>query len=136
MDTDSPVRGAELLPIYARDCPSRTVLDVLATRWSLYVLGILHRSDRPLRFTELRRYIEGITQKSLTQTLRNLERAGLINRTVYPTIPPRVEYALTELGTQAERLTTAIADWSVENAPRVMAAREAYDSRPEPAPVR
>ncbi|GLY79444.1 winged helix-turn-helix transcriptional regulator [Actinoallomurus iriomotensis] len=117
-----------------KDCPSRTVLDVLANKWSLYVLGLLRRHERPLRFTELRRRIEGVTQKSLTQALRNLERDGLISRTVYPTIPPRVEYALTDLGVEAGTLTTAIADWSLTNAARVHAARAAYDDRPADQP--
>ncbi|GEB48383.1 MULTISPECIES: winged helix-turn-helix transcriptional regulator [Streptomyces] len=122
MDTDSQI-------VYAKDCPSRTVVSVLANKWSLYILGLLGQSDRPLRFTELRRHIEGVTQKSLTQALRNLERDGLVSRTVYPTIPPRVEYALTDLGHEAGALTTAIADWSRTNAARVQAARAAYDAR-------
>jgi DNA-binding HxlR family transcriptional regulator len=113
----------------AQDCPARTVLEVLANKWSLYVLGILHREQRALRFTELRRRIEGVTQKSLTQALRNLERDGLISRTVYPEVPPRVEYALTDLGTEAGTLTNIITDWSVANAPSVHAARAAYDQR-------
>ncbi|MCO5969267.1 winged helix-turn-helix transcriptional regulator [Actinoallomurus soli] len=114
---------------YAKDCPSRTVVDVLANKWVLYVLGLLRQYERPLRFTELRRHIEGVTQKSLTQALRNLERDGLISRTVYPTVPPRVEYALTDLGVEAGALTGAIADWSKANAPRVLRARAAYDGR-------
>ncbi len=118
------------LPVYARDCPSRTVLEVLANKWSLYVLGLLERNGRPLRFSELKRAIEGVTQKSLTQTLRNLERDGLVSRTVYPTAPPAVEYALTELGVEAGQLTAAIAEWSLANAPSVQAAREAFDNRP------
>ncbi|WP_020494694.1 winged helix-turn-helix transcriptional regulator [Sciscionella marina] len=122
MDTDLEYR-------YAKDCPSRTVVDVLANKWSLYILGLLRRHDRPLRFTELRRRVEGVTQKSLTQALRNLERDGLVSRTVYPTIPPHVEYALTELGVEAGVLTAAIADWSQANVSRVLAARSAYDDR-------
>ncbi|GAA4855477.1 winged helix-turn-helix transcriptional regulator [Saccharopolyspora rosea] len=115
--------------VYSEDCPSRTVLDVLANKWSLYILGLLRRHGRPLRFTELRRRIEGVTQKSLTQALRNLERDGLVSRTIYPTIPPRVEYALTELGVEAGTLTAAIADWSRTNATRIHTARSAYDNR-------
>ncbi|WAP60278.1 winged helix-turn-helix transcriptional regulator [Streptomyces sp. S465] len=122
MDTNSGIT-------YAKDCPSRTVLSVLANKWSLYVLGVLSGNDRPLRFTELRRSIEGVTQKSLTQALRNLERDGLVSRTIHPTIPPRVEYRLTGLGREAGTLTTAIADWSKTNAARVHAARAAYDAR-------
>ena len=115
--------------VYAKDCPSRTVVDVLANKWTLYVLGLLRHYERPLRFTELRRQVEGVTQKSLTQALRNLERDGLISRTVHPTIPPKVEYALTELGAEAGTLTSAIADWSLANASRVLAARQDYDER-------
>ncbi|WP_202232537.1 winged helix-turn-helix transcriptional regulator [Actinacidiphila reveromycinica] len=114
---------------YAKDCPSRTVVSVLANKWALYILGVLGRNDRPLRFTVLRRHIEGVTQKSLTQALRNLERDGLVRRTVYPTVPPRVEYSLTDLGREAGALTTAIADWSKANATRVLTARAAYDGR-------
>ncbi|UKD52426.1 helix-turn-helix transcriptional regulator [Amycolatopsis sp. FU40] len=114
---------------YAKACPSRTVMDVLANKWTLYVLGLLRQHERPLRFTELRRGVEGVTQKSLTQVLRNLERDGLVTRTIYPTIPPRVEYALTDLGRDVGALTGAIADWSKANAGRVHAARAAYDDR-------
>lgn len=78
---------------YGRDCPSRTVIDVLANKWALYVLGALRRFDRPLRFNELRRLLDGVTQKMLTQTLRTLERDGLVTRTLYPAVPVRVEYA-------------------------------------------
>jgi DNA-binding HxlR family transcriptional regulator len=134
METMLVEPGGTALPAFTQDCPSRTVLDVIASKWTLYVLGLLHLSGRPLRFTELRRHIGGgVSQKSLTQTLRNLERDGLVTRTVYPTVPPRVDYALTELGKQAERLTTAIATWSVENAPLMLAARDAFDHRPDPA---
>jgi DNA-binding HxlR family transcriptional regulator len=81
--------------VYRRDCPSRTVVAVLADKWALYVLGALRMHDRPMRFNELRRLLDGITQKMLTQTLRALERDGLVSRTVYATVPPSVEYALT-----------------------------------------
>lgn len=124
MDTDAGRK-------YAKDCPSRTVVDVLANKWSLYILSLLRGHERPLRFTELRRGVEGVTQKSLTQALRNLERGGLISRTVYPTIPPKVEYGLTELGVEAGTLTAAIADWSRVNADRIHEAREVYDKRRE-----
>jgi DNA-binding HxlR family transcriptional regulator len=106
-------------------------MDVLGNKWTLYVLGLLRQHDRPLRFTEVRRRVEGVTQKSLTQVLRNLERDGLVRRTIYPTIPPRVEYSLTGLGVEIGTLTGSIADWSKANADRVVAARAAYDNRPE-----
>lgn len=114
---------------YGRDCPSRTVIDVLANKWALYVLGALRRFDRPLRFNELRRLLDGVTQKMLTQTLRTLERDGLVTRTLYPAVPVRVEYALTPLGVEAGRLTTAIAEWSVTHAHQIHASRADYDGR-------
>ncbi|MFF4344600.1 winged helix-turn-helix transcriptional regulator [Kitasatospora sp. NPDC001540] len=114
---------------YRRDCPSRTVVELLADKWVLYALAALRRSERPLRFNELRRLLDGITQKMLAQTLRSLERDGLVRRTVYPTVPPSVEYALTELGLEAGKLTAAIGAWSVRHAPAVHAARAAYDTR-------
>src|SRR6266545_4281346 len=94
----------EMWATYRRDCPSRTVLEVLANKWALYVLGALRRHDGPMRFSELRRLLDGITQKMLTQTLRALERDGLVSRTVYPTVPPRVEYGLTDIGVEPGQL--------------------------------
>ncbi|MFC8719371.1 winged helix-turn-helix transcriptional regulator [Kitasatospora sp. NPDC057198] len=131
--------SAEDWPVtYRRDCPSRTVMEVLANKWVLYALAALRRSERPLRFNELRRLLDGITQKMLSQTLRALERDGLVRRTVYPTVPPSVEYALTELGVEAGQLTAAIGNWSVRHARSVQAARAAYDERtatpPPPLP--
>lgn len=122
---------------YRRDCPSRTVVEVLANKWTLYVLAALRRQDGPLRFNELRRLLDGITQKMLTQTLRELEQVGLVRRTVYATVPPRVEYALSDLGVEAGQLTTAIAEWSVAHVPEIAAARQAFDlqRRAEPRPV-
>ncbi len=123
---------------YRRDCPSRTVVEVLASKWALYVLAALRRYDRPMRFSELRRVLDGITQKMLTQTLRALERDGLVSRTVYPTVPPRVDYELTALGVEAGQLTAAIADWSVAHAREILTARGRFDERDAapPAPVR
>lgn len=116
---------------YGRTCPSRTVIEVLANKWALYVLGALRRFERPLRFNELRRLLDGVTQKVLTQTLRSLERDGLITRTVHPEVPVRVEYALTPLGEDAGQLTSAIAEWSVSHAREIHASRAGYDSRNE-----
>lgn len=129
MDTATDGVKADWIATYRRGCPSRTVLETLASKWTPYVLGALRRFDRPMRFNELRRLIEGITQKMLTQTLRTLERDGLVSRTVYPTIPPQVEYALTALGREVGVLTQAIGDWSVANVPEILAARRAYDQR-------
>lgn len=112
---------------YLAACPSRQILDVLANKWTMLVMGAL--SGGPLRFGELRRRLDGITQKMLTQTLRTLERDGLVARTVYPTIPPKVEYAATELGESVTSLMHAIRAWSEENINAVLDARDAYDVR-------
>jgi DNA-binding HxlR family transcriptional regulator len=123
--------------VYRRSCPSRTVVEVLANKWALYVLGALRRYERPMRFSLLRRLLDGITQKMLTQTLRTLERDGLVLRTVYPTVPPRVEYSLTPLGVDVGRLTSQISDWSLAHVDDIVAARAEFDARAaiEPTPV-
>ena len=120
---------AEWHAVYRRGCPSRTVVEVLANKWALYTLGALRRYQVPVRFNELRRMLDGVTQKMLTQTLKTLERDGLITRTVYPTVPPRVEYALTELGRGVGELANAIGDWSAAHVDEIEAARRAYDAR-------
>ncbi|MFE1879549.1 winged helix-turn-helix transcriptional regulator [Streptomyces diastatochromogenes] len=86
-------------------------------------------SGGPMRFGELRRRLDGITQKMLTQTLRTLERDGLVTRTVYPIIPPKVEYAATGLGESVTALMHGIRTWSEENINSVLDARDAYDAR-------
>ncbi|SFJ44070.1 winged helix-turn-helix transcriptional regulator [Amycolatopsis sacchari] len=129
MDTKS-------LPVFSADCPSRTIVDVLANKWVLYVLGLLRAADRPLRFGELKRSVEGVTQKSLTKTLRTLERDGFVDRRVHATVPPRVEYRLTDLGRDAGQLLTALNDWAKHNAPKVVSSRETFDAgQPREAPA-
>jgi DNA-binding HxlR family transcriptional regulator len=113
---------------YLRTCPSRTVLDLLANKWVTLIVPALRGG--PMRFGELRRRLDGITQKSLTQALRALERDGLIIRTVYPTIPPRVDYALTDLGRNASGLLGALCTWAEQHIPDIVAARTSYDERP------
>ncbi|MGW2426639.1 winged helix-turn-helix transcriptional regulator [Streptomyces sp. NPDC001709] len=108
---------------YLAACPSRQILDVLANKWTMLVMGALPAG--PVRFGELRRRLDGITQKMLTQTLRTLERDGLVTRTVYPTIPPKDEYAATELGESVTALMHAIRAWSEENINAVLDARDA-----------
>jgi len=97
------------------------------------------RSDRiegrALRFTELRRTIDGISQRMLTVTLRHLERDGLVERLVYPVVPPRVEYRLTPLGSSLHDTIQGLVDWTERHQTRIAAAREAYDIRAEPEPV-
>jgi DNA-binding HxlR family transcriptional regulator len=104
----------------------RDVLDRVGDKWSLLVVSTL-RSER-LRFTELQRHIPGISQRMLTLTLRQLERDGLITRTVHAEVPPRVEYELTELGGTLIQLAMALADWAIDNQPRIEESRAAYDA--------
>ena len=118
---------------YLRTCASRTVLETVANKWSALLVDTLRHGT--MRFGELRRRLDGITQKSLTQSLRVLERDGMVVRTVYPTIPPRVEYTLSPLGHSVSALMAGIRSWSEEHLPEILEARAAYDNRPEPAPV-
>ena len=119
---------------YLRDCPSRTVLDVLADKWTTLIIGAL--GAEPRRFGELRRRLGGITQKMLSQSLRSLERNGLVKRTVYPTVPPRVDYALTDLGRSVLTPLETIRVWAETHIDNIADARASYDERathqPEP----
>lgn len=100
----------------------------VADKWTMIVLELLHENDR-LRFTELSRRIGTISQKMLTQTLRQMERDGLVARRIYPVIPPRVEYSLTELGRTLGAAFCGVWLWAEENLQRVEAARQAFDAR-------
>ena len=111
---------------YQRDCPSRQVLDRIGDRWS--VLIIMALADGPMRYTELSRRLDGVSQKMLTQTLRGLERDGMVSRTVHPVIPPRVDYALTDLGRTLRRPISALETWAIDHMDVVLAARERYDA--------
>lgn len=104
-------------------CPVTDVLRLVGDRWSLVALALLGR--RPHRFNELHRSIEGISQRMLTRTLRNLEAGGLVRRTVYPTTPPSVDYRLTPLGASLLPPLSALADWAVRHEPELAAARRA-----------
>lgn len=108
-------------------CRVREVLDLVADKWSLYVVGYL--GDGPRRFTELKRGIEGISQRMLTVTLRGLERDGIVDRTVYNVMPPHVSYALTPMGSTLVQATTPLIDWSVQHLPAIDAARATFDAR-------
>lgn len=110
---------------YIASCPTRRLLDRIGDRWTVLVVGILGQGDA--RFSELRRRIEGVSQKMLTQTLRGLERDGLVRRTVYPEVPVRVEYALTEAGRTLLEPLRALQEWSIEHLGDVSASQEAYD---------
>jgi DNA-binding HxlR family transcriptional regulator len=112
---------------YAADCPTRAVLDRVGDRWTVLVLLLLER--RTHRFTELQRSIEGISPKVLTQTLRALERDGLVTRVVHPEVPPRVEYSLTALGRTLVSAVAALDVWARSHIDEVEQARAAYDAR-------
>lgn len=111
---------------YNRDCPTRRLLDRIGDTWTLLVVGAL--SDGPLRFGELTRSIDGISQKMLTQTLRALERDGLVKRTQYPEIPPRVEYELTPEGHSLREPLDVLKEWANAHMSGIIAARELYDA--------
>ena len=108
----------------AEDCPIRDVLDRLGDRWTVLVLKTLE--DGTLRFTEIRNRIEDVSQRMLAQTLRRLEQDGLVHRTVHPTIPPKVEYTLTDLGQSMLVPLRAMVRWAVDNHDAIRAARAAY----------
>ncbi|HEY2594841.1 MAG TPA: helix-turn-helix domain-containing protein [Chloroflexota bacterium] len=113
-------------------CELRDLLDRLADKWSLLVVELLGGSTR--RFSDLRREIDGISQRMLTLTLRQLERDGLVCRTVYPVVPPRVEYALTPMGATLLETIQPLVAWARAHRNDVAAARSAYDSREGIAP--
>ncbi|WP_406297818.1 helix-turn-helix transcriptional regulator [Embleya sp. NBC_00888] len=108
-------------------CEVRQILDRVADKWSLLVIAILE--SRTLRFTELRRAIDGISQRMLTVTLRQLERDGLVRRTVYPVVPPRVDYALTPMGTTLHTTIRSLITWTEEHQEQIARARAEYDAR-------
>lgn len=107
--------------------PVTELLNRIGDKWSLGV--VRHLSVRKMRFNELRHALDGISQKMLTTTLRGLERDGFVTRTVFPTIPPKVEYELTPLGRELSKPVQALGEWAQTNRPRVEAARLEFDSR-------
>ncbi|WP_053618772.1 helix-turn-helix domain-containing protein [Nocardiopsis sp. NRRL B-16309] len=112
---------------YLRSCASRSVVDLISNKWVCLVIGAL--ASGPMRFGALRRRLDGITQKMLTRTLRDLERSGLVGREVFPTTPPQVEYSLTPLGENLGVLMGAIRVWAEEHMNEITEARADYDAR-------
>jgi len=112
--------------IYNKDCPTRQVLNRIADKWTVLVVGSL--SQRTKRFSELKKEISGVSQKMLTQTLRGMERDGLLTRKVYPTVPPKVEYTLTDLGNSLITMLNEIRNWSEGNIETVLASQKEYDA--------
>jgi DNA-binding HxlR family transcriptional regulator len=113
--------------IYAKNCGSRQVLDRIGDRWS--VLIVLTLAGGVKRYSELAQHIEGVSQKMLTQTLRGLERDGLVTRTVHAAVPPRVDYALTDLGRSLLDLVSGLEAWATTHLGDVLAARSRHDAR-------
>lgn len=103
------------------------ILDRVGDKWTVLVVGAL--ADGPMRFNALQRTTQGVSHRMLTLTLRGLERDGLVKRTAFPTVPPRVDYELTELGQSLTAPLKALARWASTNRDSVEASREAYDAR-------
>lgn len=110
---------------YNAACPTRQVLAVISDRWAAVILAVLE--EGPMRHSALHRQVRGISQKILTQNLRHLERSGLVRRTVYAEVPPRVEYALTALGETLCGPLAALRTWSEANITAITTAQQSYD---------
>ncbi|GAB5537337.1 MAG: helix-turn-helix domain-containing protein [Rubricoccaceae bacterium] len=110
--------------VYNAQCPTRHVLDLISGRWANLVIGAL--ANEVLRFGELRRRADGVSNKSLSKTLKDLERSGIISRTVFAEVPPRTEYKLTDLGRSLTEPLAALRAWSESNIEHILAARADY----------
>jgi DNA-binding HxlR family transcriptional regulator len=110
---------------YDADCPTRLVLDRIADKWAVLVLGLL--AEGPVRFNALRRHIGGVSQKMLSQTLKGLERDGLVQRQVFPTVPVTVEYSATSLGKTLAMTLDGIRVWAEAHIAEVQKAQRRYD---------
>jgi DNA-binding HxlR family transcriptional regulator len=124
LDTTQP--GADIMD---PECPSRIVFQRIGDKWASVVVQVL--AVGPVRFSELRKHVNVITPKVLTQTLRTLERDGLITRTVFAQVPPRVDYQLTELGRSLLGPLAILREWAESNVPSILDARDAYDDARE-----
>jgi DNA-binding HxlR family transcriptional regulator len=118
---------------YLAACPSRQLLARLSDKWTTLVVTAL--ADGPQRYAELARTIAGVSQKMLTQTLRSLERDGLVTRTVTPAVPVRVDYELTAIGRELLTVLAAVKTWSEQYIEQVLDSRDSYDARHEAAPA-
>ena len=118
--------SSDLAPRFNVDCPSRPILDQIADKWSMMAMAVL---ERPTRFNEIKRQLDGVTQRVLTQTLRRLERNGMIRRRVLETSPVGVEYSLTPLGESFRGPFTHLLEWTIEHSGEVVSAQHEYDAR-------
>ena len=131
-DTEQPTgthKVGEMAPDpYSRSCPSRPLLKSLGDLWTVLVVGALHEADQPQRFKEISVQVDGISTKMLTQTLRGLERDGLLERHQYPEIPPRVTYELTDSGKGLAEALAQVEAWATDHLGAVTEARARYDA--------
>ena len=127
VDTNTAVRASEALNPHEACKAEVETLARIGDKWTVLVVGALAKG--PIRYNEIRRRVEGISQRMLTLTLKGLEQDGLVTRTMYPTIPPRVDYELTELGRKLIVPLKALSKWARENRPAMLAAREAFQRR-------
>ena len=125
------VTGSAGTPLHGDCSKVSDILSRVGDKWSVLIIMVL--SAGPQRFNALRRSISGISQRMLSLTLRGLERDGLVTRTVFPTVPPRVDYELTALGDSLRVSVQALGAWAFEHQPAVAAAREAFDAREDRA---
>jgi DNA-binding HxlR family transcriptional regulator len=114
-----------MVRIQNNECSGPTVLNLIASKWTVMVMHALQQNT--LRYSQLSKAIPLISQKVLTDTLRKLERNGIIVRTVYPVVPPKVEYKLTDLGTELLSVTEVMAHWADDHIEAVLQAQESYD---------
>ena len=112
---------------YSADCPTRQILDRVGDKWAVLILLLLR--DEALRFNQLRRAIEGISQKMLSQVLKSLERDGLVKRRAIATVPVTVEYSITPLGKTLAAAVDPLRDWAEQNLKDVLAAQRRYDAQ-------
>jgi DNA-binding HxlR family transcriptional regulator len=112
---------------YAADCPTRQILDRIGDKWAVLILLLLR--DEPLRFNQLRRAIDGISQKMLSQVLKSLERDGLVKRRAIATVPVTVEYSITPLGLTLAAVVDNVRDWAEQHLKDVLAAQRRYDAQ-------
>jgi DNA-binding HxlR family transcriptional regulator len=130
METKAPIGAVAAYDVFRQNCPSRQVFDLIGERWAALVLLALH--GQPQRFSALRRRIEGISQKMLTQTLRAFERDGLVRREAFATVPVTVEYSLTPLGDSLCEVIEGLRAWAYANAATMNSARQAYNQQHPP----
>ena len=111
--------------VYSASCPSRAVLELVGSKWALLIIPLL--AAKPERNNELLRQVEGISQKVLTQTLRDLERNGLVARIDHQTVPPHVEYRLTDMGRSLSQMLAVVDRWAEDHVAQVVTAQQAFD---------